>query len=118
MAAPMPENTIEIKEATSISGLKTFIRFPFRLYAKNPYWVPALRSDELNTFRKDKNPAFEFCDAKFWLAYKDGQLAGRVAGIINRRHIEKWEQPYARFGWIDFIDDPEVCSALLKTVEA
>ena len=114
----MPENTIEIKEATSISGLKTFIRFPFRLYAKNPYWVPALQSDELNTFRKDKNPAFEFCDAKYWLAYKDGQLAGRVAGIINQRHIEKWEQPYARFGWIDFIDDPEVCSALLKTVEA
>ena len=113
----MPENTIEIKEVSSISGLKTFINFPFTLYAGNPYWVPTLRSDDLNTFRKDKNPAFEFCEAKYWLAYKDGKVAGRVAGIINRRHIEKWGQSYARFGWIDFIDDPDVCRALLKTVE-
>jgi len=113
----MPENTIEIKEVSSISGLKDFIRFPFGLYAGNPYWVPSLRSDDLNTFRKDKNPAFEFCEAKYWLAYKGGQVVGRVAGIINPRHIEKWEQPYARFGWIDFVDDLEVSSALLKTVE-
>jgi len=113
----MINNIIEIKEASSISGLKEFINFPFVLYAGNPYWVPTLRSDDLNTFLWDKNPAFEFCEAKYWLAYKDGKLAGRVAGIINRRHIEKWGQPYARFGWIDFIDDPEVCKALLATVE-
>ena len=91
----MPENTIEIKEVTTISGLKAFIRFPFRLYAGNPYWVPALRSDDLNTLRKDKNPAFEFCETKYWLAYKDGQVVGRVAGIINHRYIEKWGQAYA-----------------------
>ncbi|MCJ7519424.1 MAG: GNAT family N-acetyltransferase [Anaerolineaceae bacterium] len=113
----MPANTIEIKEITTISGLKAFIRFPFGLYAGNPYWVPALRSDDLNTFRKDKNPAFEFCEAKYWLAYKDGKVAGRVAGIINHRHIEKWKQPFARFGWIDFIDDPHVSAALMKAVE-
>ena len=113
----MTENTIEIKEASTISGLKEFINFPFGLYAGNKFWVPTLRSDDLNTFRWDKNPAFEFCEAKYWLAYKDGKLAGRVAGIINRRHIEKWGQAYARFGWIDFIDDPEVCKALLTAVE-
>ena len=113
----MAENTIEIKEASSISGLKDFISFPFGLYSGNPYWVPTLRSDDLNTFRKDKNPAFEFCEARYWLAYKNGEIAGRVAGIINRRHIEKWGQPYARFSWIDFVDDPEVCKALLKSVE-
>jgi GNAT superfamily N-acetyltransferase len=113
----MPENTVEIKEVTSISGLKDFINFPFGLYAGNPFWVPTLRADDMNTFRKDKNPAFEFCEAKYWLAYQGGKVAGRVAGIINRRHIEKWGQPYARFGWIDFIDDPEVCKALLKSVE-
>jgi len=113
----MTEATIEIKEVSSISGLKEFINFPFDLYAGNPYWVPTLRSDDLNTFRWDKNPAFEFCEAKYWLAYKEGKLAGRVAGIINPRHIEKWGQPYVRFGWIDFIDDPEVCKALLASVE-
>jgi len=76
-----------------------------------------MRSDDLATFRSDKNPAFEFCRAKFWLAYRDGEIVGRVAGIINERHIEKWKQRYARFGWIDFIDDPEVSRALLTTVE-
>jgi GNAT superfamily N-acetyltransferase len=113
----MTENTIEIKEITTIKDLKAFVRFPFELYAGNPYWVPALRSDDLNTMRKDKNPAFEFCEAKYWLAYKNGDVVGRVAGIINHRHIEKWVQPYARFGWIDFIDEPEVSSGLLKAVE-
>jgi GNAT superfamily N-acetyltransferase len=113
----MTENTIEIKEITTIKDLKAFVRFPFELYAGNPYWVPALRSDDLNTMRKDKNPAFEFCEAKYWLAYKNGHVVGRVAGIINHRHIEKWGQPYARFGWIDFIDEPEVSSGLLKAVE-
>ena len=113
----MTENTIDIKEVNSISGLKEFINFPFSLYAGNHFWVPTLRSDDLNTFRWDKNPAFEFCEAKYWLAFKGGKLAGRVAGIINRRHIEHWGQPYARFGWIDYIDDADVCKALLKSVE-
>ena len=113
----MPVNTVEIKEVSTIRGLKDFINFPFDLYAGNPYWVPALRSDDLNTFRRDKNPAFEFCEAKYWLAYKDGKIAGRIAGIINKRHIEKWGQPYVRFGWMDFIDESEVSSGLLKTVE-
>jgi GNAT superfamily N-acetyltransferase len=113
----MTQNTLEIKEITTIKDLKAFVRFPFELYAGNPYWVPALRSDDLNTMRKDKNPAFEFCEAKYWLAYKNGLVVGRVAGIINHRHIEKWGQRYARFGWIDFTDDPDVSAALLKAVE-
>jgi ribosomal protein S18 acetylase RimI-like enzyme len=113
----MTENTLEIKEITTIKDLKAFVRFPFELYAGNPYWVPALRSDDLNTMRKDKNPAFEFCEAKYWLAYKNGHVVGRVVGIINHRHIEKWGQRYARFGWIDFTDDPDVSAALLKVVE-
>jgi GNAT superfamily N-acetyltransferase len=74
--------------------------------------------DELNTLRRDKNPAFEYCDARFWLAYKDEHIVGRVAAILNRRHIEKWGQRFMRFGWIDFINDPAVSSALLRMVEA
>ncbi|MBE0529153.1 MAG: hypothetical protein IH629_08140, partial [Thermoleophilia bacterium] len=113
----MPADTVRIKEVNSVKGLRSFIRFPFRFYKGNPYWVPALRSDDLNTLRWDKNPAFEFCESKYWLAHQNGQVVGRVAGIINRRHIEKWGQPYARFGWIDFIDDIQVSRELLNTVE-
>jgi len=110
--------TITIQEASDARSLRKFVKFPYQLYKNNPYWVPTLRSDELNTLRKDKNPAFAFCQAKYWLAYKDGKLVGRVAGIINPRYHERWGNPYARFGWIDFVDDPQVSQALLQTVEA
>jgi len=108
---------IVINEVTARRDLRRFVLFPYRLYAGNGYWVPPLRFDEMNTLRKDKNPAFEFCEVKLWLAYKDGRIAGRIAGIIHRRYIEKWGNRYARFGWIDFVDDPEVSRALLDTLE-
>lgn len=108
---------IIIKEVLTRNDLRKFISFPFSLYATNPYWVPSLDSDEIATLDKRSNPAFNYCEAKFWLSYKDGKLVGRIAGIINRAYIEKWKNKYARFGWIDFIDDPAVSEALIDTVE-
>ena len=108
---------ITIKEVGSRRDMKKFISFPYKLYSGSKYWVPPLRFDEMNTLRRDKNPAFDFCDVKYWLAYKDGKIAGRIAGIINRRYIEKWKNKYARFGWIDFIDDESVSKLLLDKVE-
>ena len=108
---------LQVKEVTSLSDLRSFIRFPFQIYRDNPYWVPALTSDELNTLRKDKNPAFAHCQARYWLALQDDRIVGRVAAILNHKHLETWHQPYLRFGWIDFIDDPAVSSALMGAVE-
>jgi GNAT superfamily N-acetyltransferase len=108
---------IEIREVVTARDLKKFIRFPFQIYQDHPFWVPGLDFDEANTLRRDKNPAFEYCDSRYWLAYRDGAPVGRIAGIINRRYIEKWKNRYARFGWIDFVDDENVCRALLQTVE-
>jgi GNAT superfamily N-acetyltransferase len=108
---------LEIREIVTNRELNAFIRFPFQLYRGHPCWVPALEFDELNTLRRDKNPAFEYCDTRYWMAYRDGRPVGRIAGIINRRYIEKWKNLYARFGWIDFVDDEGVCRALLQTVE-
>jgi GNAT superfamily N-acetyltransferase len=108
---------IEIKEVTNLKELKAFIHFPHTLYSGNPYWVPSLTFDELNTLRRDKNPAFEYCEARYWLAYRKDQIVGRVAAILNHRHLEKWKQPYLRFGWIDFINDPLVSAALMQTIE-
>jgi len=115
--APRRDGSIYVKEISSRRELKQFVRFPFSLYRRHPCWVPPLIFDGLNTLRRDKNPAFEYCDARYWLAYKDGKVAGRIAGIINRRYIEKWGNRYARFGWIDFVDDREVVTALLSAVE-
>lgn len=108
---------IIIKKVSSKQELKTFIRFNYELYKNNPYSVPDLYNDMLNTFSQKKNAAFEFCEADYFLAYKDGKVAGRVAAIINHRANETWNKKEVRFGWIDFIDDMEVSSALLKQVE-
>ena len=73
--------------------------------------------DEVQTLYHEKNPSFEHCEARYWLAYTgDDQPVGRIAGIINYKHIKKWDEPYMRFGWFDFIDDPDVSSALLSAV--
>ena len=109
---------VTIKKVSSKKELKTFIRFNYELYKNNPYSVPDLYDDMLNTFSPEKNAAFEFCEADYFLAYKDGKVAGRVAAIINRRANESWNKKEVRFGWIDFIDDEEVSAALLNQVEA
>jgi len=97
--------------------LKTFVDFPFKLYRKNPYWVPPFRKGILETLNRQKNPAFETCDTELWLAYKNGRIVGRIAGIINHRHNDYTGRKQARFGWADFIDDPDVSEKLFKTVE-
>jgi len=109
--------SVEIRKVTSRAELKAFAVFPETLYGDEPNWVPAVLFDDINTLRRDKNPAFEFCEAEYWTAWKDGKMAGRIAGIINRRYVEKWGKKYARFGWIDFIEDFDVAQALVATVE-
>ena len=108
---------ITIKKVRTSSELKKFIRFNYELYKENPFSVPDLYDDMLNTFSRDKNAAFEFCEADYFLAYKDGKLVGRVAAILNKRANETWKKNEVRFGWIDFINDMEVSAALLKAVE-
>lgn len=109
--------TISIKKVSSKKQLKQFIRFNYELYKDSPYSVPDLLDDMLNTFSKKKNAAFEFCEADYFLAYRGEKIVGRVAAIINHRANEAWNKKEVRFGWIDFIDDIDVASALLKTVE-
>ena len=109
--------TIEIREVKSNQDLKTFIRFPLTIYKDNPYYVPSLFMDEMNTLRKDKNPVFDKAEARYWLAYSDNQIVGRVAGIYLPQHEQKWGKKYMRFGWLDFIDDQEVVQTLIGTVE-
>ncbi len=108
---------IIIKKVADKKDLKAFIRFNYELYKNNPYAVPDLYDDMLNTFSPKKNAAFEFCESDYFLAYQDGKLVGRVAAIINHRANETWNKKEVRFGWIDFIDNPEVSEALLQEVE-
>ena len=110
--------SVTIKKVSSAAELKKFIRFNYELYKENPFSVPDLYDDMLNTFSRDKNAAFEFCEADYFLAYKDGKLVGRIAAILNKRANETWNKKEVRFGWVDFVNDMEVSDALFKAVEA
>lgn len=108
---------VEIRAVQDKKELKRFVEFGNELYKDNPFHVPVLVDDELGTLDKDKNPAFEFCEAVYFLAYKRGRIVGRIAGIINHRANDKWNQQNARFGFVDFINDNEVVDALFGAVE-
>ena len=112
----MKMSKIEIRPAQTKKEMKQFIRFNYELYKDNPYSVPDIYEDMVATF-SGKNPAMEFCDAVYYLAYRDGEIVGRVAGIINHKANKRWEQKMVRFGYIDFIDDMEVSKALISAVE-
>lgn len=110
-------SSVQIKRVETKKDLKAFIECHYDLYEGNQYDAPNLYSDEFKTLSKDKNAAFDFCEAEYFLALKEGKVVGRVAAIINNKANEKWDKKDVRFGWIDFIDDIEVSKALLKAVE-
>lgn len=109
---------IEIREIEPTkANLKKFTKFQIDLYDGNDYFVPPLISDDVATLDPKVNPAFDFCEAKYFMAYRDGKPVGRIAGIINHQVNEQHDGATARFGFIDFIDDNEVSAALMKAVE-
>ncbi|MFW5616967.1 MAG: N-acetyltransferase [Prevotella pectinovora] len=112
-------SSIEIRKVSTKADLKAFIDFHYDLYEGSPYDAPNLFSDEMNTLSKDKNAAFEFCEAEYYMAFDKatGKMVGRVAAIINHKANKKWERNDVRFGWIDFVDDINVSGALLSAVE-
>ncbi len=110
-------SNVTITKVETKKELKQFIDFHYDLYKGNAYDAPTLFSDDEGTLNHEKNAAFDFCEAQYFLAWKDGKIVGRVAAIINNSANEKWGRKSVRFGWIDFIDDIEVSKALLKAAE-
>lgn len=109
---------VEIIEVTTKKELLKWVRFPVQLYKENKFFVPFLESDEIATFSgsTEKNPAYEFCETKLFLAYKNGVLSGRIAGLINHAYNEKWGKNAIRFTRFDFVDDYAVSAALFEAV--
>lgn len=108
---------IEIREVLSRKELKKFVKFPLDLFKGNEYYVPQLNRDELETFTVGKNPAFEVCDGKLFLAYKDNEVVGRIVAILNKPENKKYNTKHLRFGWFDCINDFEVALALFREAE-
>ena len=107
---------VEIKQITTRRGLKEFVKYENEFYKDCEYFCPQLINDELDVFDEKKNPAHEVCEYVLFMAYRDKNPVGRIAGIINHAANEKWNVKKVRFGWIDFIDDQEVSFALLDAV--
>lgn len=107
---------VTLKEAITKAELKIFVKFPFSLYHDSPFWVPPIISDELESFDKSKNPAFQNAEARFYLAYKAQKVVGRIVAIINWVEVDIQQVKKMRFGWFDFIDDAEVSAALIAQV--
>ncbi len=110
--------TIEIRKVTTRKELAAFIDVHYDLYKGNAYDAPPLFFDEMNTLRKDRNAAFDFCEADYFIAYKNGRAVGRIAAIINPKANARWQRQDVRFGWVDFIDDINVSRALFDAVAA
>ncbi len=106
---------IEVVPVSKSSDIRKFIDFPFSLYRSNRFWVPPLKKAETDILQPHKNPAWEHCDAQFWIALKNGKTAGRIGAIINRLHNEKTGEQLCRFTRMEFIDDPDVSAALMET---
>lgn len=98
-------------------GKMSFVKFPLTLYKDNPYYVPSLFMEELETLNEDKNPAFEMCEKKMFLAYRNNVVVGRICAIINYKANEVWNVQNGRFSFCDFIDDDEVVDALFDAAE-
>jgi len=108
---------VEIREISEEKDLKKFIEFQDKLYKGQKNYVPEFKKDELDMLRPKTNYAFEYCDAKFFLAYRDGKIVGRAGAIINRMANERWNQKQIRITRMDFIDDLEVSGALFGAIE-
>lgn len=106
-----------VKEISGKKELKKFIQFSIELYKGSSCFVPPLIDEEVCTLSPKTNPAFDFCEAVYYMAYRDNKPAGRIAGIINHQVNKKNGEKHARFGFVDFIDDPEVSQALFEAVE-
>lgn len=109
---------VTIKQAESKRDLVKFMEFPLDLYRDNPYYVPDILSSQVADMQRDKNPAFEYCDARCFLAYRGNKIVGRIAAILNDKANQKFQRRYMNFTHVDFIDDDEVVDALFAAVES
>lgn len=108
---------VSIVVVTTKAQLRRFVDYPNQLYKDVPQFVPATYGDDLADWDRSKNPAFSYCDARCWLAERDGEIVGRIGAIRSRKANEKWGVNRMRFTQTDFIDDPEVSAALFAVVE-
>ncbi len=112
------DQAVTIKVVQNSKDLEAFVRFPFSLYQNNPYWVPPLIKEEIETLDPKVNPVYQNADARFFLAYKGETLVGRIAAMVNWIEVNQVGKNKVRFGWYDTVDELAVSKILLEQVVA
>ena len=108
---------VVVTEVTTKHELRQFMQYPNRLYADNPNYIPSFYGDDLSDWTPGKNPAFDYCEARCWLAWRDGEIVGRIGAILSHKANDKFGTHRMRFSQVDFVDDSEVSAALFGMVE-
>ncbi|MDC0255271.1 hypothetical protein OAK75_10230 [Bacteriovoracales bacterium] len=108
--------SLTISEVKFGKSIRSLIEVPWKIYAKDPNWVPPLKMTIKDIFNP-KHPFYETSKIKSWVAKKEGKLVGRIVAIINHKHNEFHKEPCGFFGFFDCPDDHEVSSSLLKKAE-
>ena len=109
---------VSIVEVKTKQQRRLFVEFPTKMYKDVPQYIPGTFDDDMQDWDPEKNPAFAYCEARSWLAYRGDTIVGRIGAILSRKANEKWGTKRMRFTQVDFIDDAEVSDALFATVES
>jgi GNAT superfamily N-acetyltransferase len=110
------EIKLYIEEVETKKDLMEFIKFPWKIYKKDKNWIPPLISERKEFLDKVKNPFFKHAEVVFYLAEKNGDIVGRIAGIVNHNHVEFQKEKAGFFGFFECVEDYEVAKVLLDTV--
>lgn len=108
---------MRIEEVATQSQMRAFIKFPWRIYRGNPHWVPPLLVERKEFFNPRKNPFFQHAQVKYWLAYRDREVVGRIAALVNQAHNDYHQEKCGFFGFFEAVNDPDVARALYGTAE-
>jgi GNAT superfamily N-acetyltransferase len=117
MTTATKTGTTTIREVSSRRDLKQFIEYPYKLYKGDPHFVPELLISEWEKFNPKKNPFYRHARVEPFLAERNGQLVGRVAGIDDDNHNAAHHDNLAFFGFFEAAD-AEAAAALFEHVEA
>ncbi|PJF44595.1 MAG: hypothetical protein CUN55_03100 [Phototrophicales bacterium] len=109
---------ITVRKVQTRAEHRVFFEFPYHLYKDSPYWVPPLKSSRRKLLDQHKDPAWQYMEGDYFIAWRDQTPVGTIAAFVNHRHNQRWHENIAWFGAFDFVDDVDVAMALLQTAES
>jgi hypothetical protein len=113
---------ITIKTVETKQDVETFLHLPWKIYInpdgkRDPNWVPPFLDDQRSLLDTTKNPYHQHSRSKIFMAFKDGQLAGRISATVDDNFNKHWNEKVGFFGWFECVNDVEVARELFAQAE-